>query len=158
MSADRGTILVGGEALFDVVAGDGAHLDAHPGGAAFNAARAIRRLGRPATYLGRLSTDRFGDRLERILLDDGVSLESVVRTEDPTTLALAELGEGGSVSRYRFYARGTSAAGPTSEAALLALPERVATVFVGTPGLVLEPMASAPRAGGRPPGGGRRAG
>jgi fructokinase len=143
MSADRGTILVGGEALFDVVAGDGAHLDAHPGGAAFNAARAIARLGQPATYLGRLSTDRFGDRLERILLDDGVSLESVVRTEDPTTLALAELGEGGSVARYRFYAQGTSAAGLTSEAALAALPERVGTLFLGTLGLVLEPMASA---------------
>lgn len=143
MSADGGTILVGGEALFDVVAGDAAHLEAHPGGAAFNAARAIARLGQPAAYLGRLSTDRFGDRLERILLDDGVSLESVVRTEDPTTLALAELGDGGSVARYRFYAQGTSAAGLTSEAALAALPERVGTLFLGTLGLVLEPMASA---------------
>src|SRR4051794_17746737 len=143
MNADNGTILVGGEALFDVVAGDGARLDAHPGGAAFNAARAIARLDQPATYLGRLSTDRFGDRLERILLDDGVSLESVVRTEDPTTLALAELGAGGSVARYRFYTQGTSAAGLTSEAALAALPERVDTLFVGTLGLVLEPMASA---------------
>jgi fructokinase len=143
MSADGGVILVGGEALFDVVAGDGAALEAHPGGAAFNAVRTIARLGQPATYLGRLSTDRFGARLERILLDDGVSLKSVVRTEDPTTLALAELGDGGSVSRYRFYAQGTSAAGLTSEAALVALPERVDTLFVGTLGLVLEPMASA---------------
>ena len=64
-------------------------------------------------------------------------------TEDPTTLALAELGDGGSVSRYRFYTQGTSAAGLTPEAALVALPERVATLFVGTLGLVLEPMASA---------------
>jgi fructokinase len=143
MSADGGVILVGGEALFDVVAGHGDDLKAHPGGGPFNAARTIARLEQPAVYLGRLSTDRFGDRLERILLDDGVSLESVVRTEDPTTLALAELGDGGSVSRYRFYAQGTSAAGLTSEAALVALPERVATVFVGTLGLVLEPMASA---------------
>jgi fructokinase len=72
-----------------------------------------------------------------------VSLQSIVRTEEPTTLALAELGDGGSVSRYRFYAQGTSAAGLTSEAALAALPDRVHTVFVGTLGLVLEPMASA---------------
>jgi fructokinase len=34
-----------------------------------------------------------------------------VRTDDPTTLALAETGEGGSVARYRFYAQGTYAAG-----------------------------------------------
>ena len=116
-----------------------------PGGGPFNAARTIARLDQPVAYLGRLSTDRCGDRLERILLDDGVSLESVVRTEDPTTLALAELGDGGSVSRYRFYTQGTSAAGLTSEAALVALPERVATLFVGTLGLVLEPMASGSR-------------
>ena len=143
MSARDGVILVGGEALFDVVAGDGEDLKAHPGGGPFNAARTVARLAQPAAYLGRLSTDQFGARLERILLDDGVSLQSVVRTEEPTTLALAELGDGGSVSRYRFYAQGTSAAGLTSEAALVALPERVHTVFVGTLGLVLEPMASA---------------
>jgi fructokinase len=143
MSAGDGVILVGGEALFDVVAGDGEDLKAHPGGGPFNAARTIARLAQPVAYLGRLSTDQFGARLERILLDDGVSLQSVVRTEEPTTLALAELGEGGSVSRYRFYAQGTSASGLTSEAALVALPERVDTVFVGTLGLVLEPMASA---------------
>jgi fructokinase len=143
MSARDGVILVGGEALFDVVAGDGEDLKARPGGGPFNAARTVARLEQPVVYLGRMSTDRFGARLERILLDDGVSLQAVVRTEEPTTLALAELGAGGSVSRYRFYAQGTSAAGLTSEAALAALPERVDTVFVGTLGLVLEPMASA---------------
>jgi fructokinase len=143
MSAGDGVILVGGEALFDVVAADSDDLKAHPGGGPFNAARTIARLDQPVAYLGRLSSDRFGARLERILVDDGVSLEAVVRTEDPTTLALAEVGEGGSVSRYRFYAQGTSAAGLTSEAALAALPAQVDTVFVGTLGLVLEPMASA---------------
>src|SRR4051795_2585669 len=142
MSGD-GVILVGGEALFDVVASDGEDLKAHPGGGPFNASRTIARLEQPVAYLGRLSTDRFGDRLERILLDDGVSLQSVVRPEAPTTPALAELGKDGSVARYRFYAQGTSAAGLTSEAALAALPERVETIFVGTLGLVLEPMASA---------------
>jgi fructokinase len=143
MSARDGVILVGGEALFDVVAEDSEDLKAHPGGGPFNAARTIARLEQPVAYLGRLSTDRFGARLERILVDDGVSLQSIVRTEEPTTLALAELGDGGSVSRYRFYAQGTSAAGLTAEAALAALPDRVHTVFVGTLGLVLEPMASA---------------
>jgi len=140
---DAGVILVGGEALYDVVASDGDALRAHPGGGPFNAARTIARLEQPVAYLGRISNDRFGARLERILVDDGVRLEAVVRTDDPTTLALAEIGETGSVARYRFYAQGTSAAGLTSEAALAALPDRVHTVLVGTLGLVLEPMASA---------------
>src|SRR3954452_11523025 len=142
MTAD-GVILVGGEALFDVVASDGEDLKAHPGGGPFNAARPGARLEQPVAYLGRVSTDRFVARLERILVDDGVSLQSVVRTEEPTTLALAEVGDSGSVSRYRFYAQGTSAAGLTSEAPLLALPPELSTGFAGTLGLVLEPMASA---------------
>ena len=73
-----------------------------------------------------------------------MSLESVVRTEDPTTLALAELGDGGSVSRYRFYTQGTSAAGPDLRGgAASPCPSASTTLFVGTLGLVLEPMASA---------------
>jgi fructokinase len=140
---DGGVILVGGEALYDVVPAEGDRLAGHPGGGPFNAARTIARLEAPVAYLGRLSNDRFGMRLERILVDDGVHLESIVRTDDPTTLALAELDDSGSVTRYRFYAAGTSAAGLTPQEALAALPSRVATLLVGTLGLVLEPMATA---------------
>ena len=50
-------------------------------------------------------------RLERMLAADGVRLDAVVRTDEPTTLALAELDETGS-ARYRFYERATSAPGP----------------------------------------------
>jgi fructokinase len=135
-------IVVGGEALYDVVAADGDELRAHPGGGPFNAARTVARLEQPVAYLGRVSNDRFGARLERILVDDGVHLQAVVRTDDPTTLALAELDDDG-VARYRFYFEGTSAAGLTPQEAMAALPERVDILFVGTLGLVLEPMATA---------------
>jgi fructokinase len=135
-------ILVGGEALYDLVYEGDEDLHGHPGGAAFNTARTIGRLGQPAAYLGRLSTDRFGTRLERLLVADGVRLDAVVRTDEPTTLALAELDETGS-ARYRFYERATSAPGLTPEAALAALPPAVGILHVGTLGLALEPMASA---------------
>ena len=135
-------ILVGGEALFDLVYEGDTDLRGHPGGAAFNTARTIGRLGQAVAYLGRLSTDRFGTRLERMLAADGVRLDAVVRTEEPTTLALAELDETGS-ARYRFYERATSAPGLTPEAALAALPPAVGILHVGTLGLTLEPMASA---------------
>jgi fructokinase len=92
--------------------------------------------------MGRLSTDRFGTRLERMLVADGVRLDAVVRTDEPTTLALAELDETGS-ARYRFYERATSAPGLTPEAALAALPPAVGILHVGTLGLTLEPMATA---------------
>ena len=104
-------IVVGGEALYDLVLqGSAEDLHGHPGGGPFNTARTLGRLERPVAYLGRLSDDSFGQRLEALLTSDGVSLESVVRTEDPTTLALAEVDDDG-VARYRFYERGTSAPG-----------------------------------------------
>jgi fructokinase len=135
-------VLVGGEALYDLVLDEEDNLRAHPGGAAFSAARTIARLQQPVAYLGRLSTDRFGTTLERMLADDGVRLDAVVRTDEPTTLALAEVDERGHAV-YRFYERGTSAPGLTPEAALAALPPNVGLVHVGTLGLILEPVAAA---------------
>ena len=135
-------IVVGGEALYDLVADDEGALTGHPGGGPFNTARTIGRLRRPVAYLGRLSTDRLGATHERMLAADGVDLGSVVRTTDPTTLALASLDAGGAAS-YSFYATGTAAPGLTAQEALAALPPTVAALHVGTLGLVLEPMAAA---------------
>jgi fructokinase len=134
-------ILVAGEALFDLVLADSAELAAHPGGGPFNAARTVARLEQPAAYLGRISRDRFGSRLRGLLADDGVRLDTVVDTDDPTTLALAELDAGGGAT-YRFYARGTSAFGLTAEAALAVLPPAIDMLHVGT-SLALEPVADA---------------
>jgi fructokinase len=139
-----GVILVAGEALIDLVPASGTidALAAHPGGGPFNAARTIGRLERPVAYLGRLSRDRFGQRLEALLAEDGVRLDAIVHTDEPTTLALADVDELG-VARYRFYTEGTAAAGLTSETALAARPDDVQIVHAGTLGLVLEPTASA---------------
>jgi fructokinase len=135
-------ILVAGEALYDLVPeGDGG-LRGHPGGGPFNTARTIGRLGEPVAFLGRLSTDGLGAALEAMLAADGVDLAAVVHTEEPTTLAVAYL-DGEAAASYRFYQAGTSVPGLTREAALAALPDRVAALHVGTLGLMLEPMAGA---------------
>jgi fructokinase len=136
------SIVVGGEALVDLVAGGGGELDAHLGGGPFNCARTLGRLEQPVAYLGRISNDRFGVQLRERLVADGVALDCVVATDDPTTLALAELDEAGAAT-YRFYVDGTSVPGLTPEAALATLPERVEMVHVGTLGLVYEPTAAA---------------
>ena len=62
-------------------------------------------------------------------------------TDAPTTLALVELDTSGSAA-YRFYVAGTSAPGLTLEAATAVLPERIGALYVGTLGLVFEPMAT----------------
>ena len=136
-------IVVAGEALYDLVLqGPSNDLRGHPGGAAFNAARTIGRLEQPVAYLGRVSTDTFGTRLQGMLERDGVGLDSMVSTDDPTTLALAEVDHEG-VARYRFYERGTAVPGLTPEVAIAALPERVDMLHVGTLAITLEPVASA---------------
>ncbi len=136
-------VLVAGEALFDLVlAGTDDELAAHPGGGPFNTARTVARLEQSVAYLGRLSRDRFGVRLRELLDGDGVRLDTVVATDDPTTLALAEVDSDGGAT-YRFYERGTSAPGLTTEAALAALPDAVEILHVGTLGLSLEPIATA---------------
>jgi fructokinase len=141
-----GLILVAGEALIDLVPETDAadSLAAHPGGCQFNAARTIGRLERPVAYLGRLSRDRFGRRMEALLAEDGVRLDSIVHTDEPTTLALVDVDPQG-VARYSFYMEGTAAAGLTPEAALAARPDEVTIVHVGggALGLLLEPVASA---------------
>lgn len=135
-------MLVAGEALVDLVAGDGGALVPHLGGGPFNAARTLGRLGRPVAFLGRLSTDAFGQALLAQLEADGVGVASVVQTGEPTTLALVELDATGAAS-YRFYLSGTSATGLEPEAALTAAPPRPALLHVGTLGLAVEPTAAA---------------
>jgi fructokinase len=134
-------IVVAGEALVDIVVGGDGSLTGHPGGGPYNVARTLGRLERPVAYLGRLSTDGFGARLRRGLEADGVSTQAVVTTDAPTTLALAELDRAGG-ARYRFYAEGTSSPGLTLAEATAALPERVDAFYVGTLGLVFEPLAA----------------
>jgi fructokinase len=141
--SSEGAIVVGGEALVDLVREpEAGTLRAHEGGGPYNTARTLARLEQPVRFLGCLSTDLFGARLREGLAGEGVALDDALTTPLPTTLALAELDASGSAI-YSFYTQGTSAPALTPEAALAALPANVAMLHVGTLGLVLEPIASA---------------
>ena len=129
-------VVVTGEALIDLVVGVDGSLAAHPGGGPYNVARTLGRLGAPVAYLGGLSTDRFGRSLRSELERDGVVLDWAASVDVPTTLALAELDAAGAAS-YRFYSEGTSAA-----ELVKALPPDVDVLYLGTLGLVLEPLAT----------------
>jgi fructokinase len=134
-------IVIAGEALVDIIAYPDGRLVAVPGGGPFNTARTIGRLAQPVGYLGRLSTDRFGQRLSRELVRDGVDLSLVEATVEPTTLAIATIDERGSAD-YQFYLEGTSAAGLRGDHVGGGLASGVTAVHVGSLGLVLEPTAT----------------
>jgi fructokinase len=129
-----------GEALIDLIVHPGLSVQAQIGGAAVNLARTVARLGAKVSYVGALSTDLFGDEIYEFLLSDGVDIERVQRSDLPTTLAVAELGAGGS-PRYQFHTDKTSAAnvGKIGEWEW----GRGDVLVAGGLGLVLEPLATA---------------
>src|SRR5688500_2656988 len=134
-------IVVGGESLIDLIVYPGGRLAAISGGGPFNTARTIGRLGGSSTYLGRLSTDRFGRALLDGLVLDGVDCRLVQTTDEPTTLAVAELDDAGAAT-YRFYVEGTSAPGLAGDGSADGALDGAKALHVGTLGLVLEPMGT----------------
>lgn len=134
-------IVVGGESLIDLIVYPGGRLAAISGGGPFNTARTIGRLGGSSAYLGRLSTDRFGRALLDRLVLDGVDCRLVQSTDEPTTLAVAELDDSGAAT-YRFYLEGTSAPGLSGNDVADGLLVGASGLHVGTLGLVLEPMGT----------------
>lgn len=130
------------EALIDFLpAPGGAYLPA-PGGSPFNVAIGVARLGAPAGFLGRLSTDFFGDMLADALSRDGVDLGFVTRVDKPSTLAFVKL-KPGEEPQYAFF--NTDAADRTMTPADLPadLGGMVQAIHVSSFSLVIEPVASA---------------
>jgi fructokinase len=147
-SLARGRVVVGGEALVDLVPTPGAEdgtddpalrtLVPRRGGGPFNTAVGLGRLGVPTSMLTRLSTDPFGASLAARLADNDVDDALVQRGDEPTTLAVVTLDAEGR-ARYSFHVEGTAdrlVADPGP------LPDDTVALALGTLSLVLEPGAS----------------
>jgi fructokinase len=78
-----------------------------PGGSPYNTAIAIGRLGVAVKFLGRFSTDFFGDMLVKKLRENQVGDDLIVRSPQNTTLAFVKLEEG-KEPQYIFYTEGTA--------------------------------------------------
>ncbi|GAA4890466.1 carbohydrate kinase [Tessaracoccus lubricantis] len=104
--------VVCGEALIDLMpegvpsAAPGKWI-AHSGGGPFNTATALAKLGEDTHFLGRLSTDAFGQQLRHHLLAAGVGLDLAVSTEEATSLAIVSLDQEGKAT-YSFHFDQTS--------------------------------------------------
>jgi len=131
-----------GEALVDIIVDPQGEVTSVVGGAPLNTARTVARLGVPATFLGGVSTDAFGERIMRLLAADGVTLGLGAQVPEPTTLAIAQIDAHGAAT-YRFMMEGTSAAAVTPQMAVEHLDSSVRAIHVGTLGLVLQPLADA---------------
>jgi fructokinase len=137
-------ILCCGEALIDMLPrvtdrGEAAFAP-HPGGAVYNTAIALGRLGVRVGFLGGLSSDLFGAQLAGHLAASGVSTALCPRPDRPTTLAFVTLSDG--QARYAFYDENT-AMRMLSPVDLPAIDAGVSALFLGGISLVAEPCGTA---------------
>lgn len=103
-------IICCGEALIDMLprlSSEGEQAFApYAGGAVFNSAIALGRLGAPTGFVSGLSTDFFGDLLVDTLAKSRVDASLAVRSDRPTTLAFVRLVDGH--ASYAFYDENTA--------------------------------------------------
>ena len=133
-----------GEALIDMVptataSGPDGYVP-HAGGAVFNTAVALGRLGVRTGMLTGLSTDLFGQQLTASLHANGVDTSLVVTSDRPTTLAFVQLTDGN--ASYTFFDE-NSAGRMLDRADMPALPDEVGMLYFGGISLACEPGAEA---------------
>jgi fructokinase len=136
-----------GEALIDMVpfkSGESSENDAFkpcPGGSPYNSAVAIGRLKVPVAFLGRLSTDFFGDALVARLKANGVRTDLIARTNQTTTLAFVKLAPG-EEPQYAFYTEGSADRSLSPSDLPAMLPDDARCILFGSISMTMEPVAS----------------
>ena len=137
-------LLCCGEALIDMIpmptaSGQEGYVP-HVGGAVFNTAIALGRLGVQTGMLTGLSTDLFGQQLMASLHANHVDTSLLVTSDRHTTLAFVQLTDGHAT--YTFF-DDNSAGRMLDQADMPALPDEVSTLYFGGISLVFEPCAEA---------------
>lgn len=137
-------ILCAGESLIDMLpeplARQGLGYRPVAGGAVFNSAIALGRLGAKVSYLWPLSRDQFGqDILLPALRQAGVDTALCPRCDRPTTLAFVELKDGH--ASYRFHDEG-SAGRMFAASDLPHLPDDCQALMIGGISLVPDPCGA----------------
>lgn len=137
-------ILCCGEALIDMVAAPS--LDGpdgfvpHSGGAVFNTAIALGRLGARAGMLTGMSRDMFGDQLADALKASDVDTTHIIRSDRPSTLAFVKLEDG--QASYSFFDENSAGRMIRAED-MPELPSDITALFFGGISLASDPSASA---------------
>lgn len=112
-----------------------------PGGSPYNTAIAASRLEVPTSYLGRISTDFFGDMLVENLGSNGVRDELIRRSDEPTTLAFVKRDDKGD-AQYAFYSNGSADRNLSPGDLPSVVPDQVKAILFGSISLTMEPGAT----------------
>jgi fructokinase len=135
-----GAVAVVGEALVDLVqVSPAAPFEALVGGSPANVAVGLARLGLPMRLAARIGEDVLGRRIRLHLERNGVDLRHAVAAAEPSTLAIAAIGEDGA-AEYDFRVEGTADWQWRADEIAGAFDEVVA-VHAGSLALTMEPGA-----------------
>ncbi len=107
-------IVVIGEALIDLISKESGNYQAVVGGANANVALALAVRGEKQAFLGRISSDGFGQQIRNHLSSHGVNLDYSIAAKEQTTLAVATIDQAG-VASYSFYIKETADWGWTKD-------------------------------------------
>ncbi len=136
-------ILSCGEALIDMLPRTSTEGEAcfapYAGGAVFNTAIALGRLGAPSAFFSGVSNDMLGEILADTLTASNVDTRYLARSDRPTTVAFVKLVNG--QATYAFYDEAT-AGRMLSTDQLPTLPQEIDTLFLGGISLVNDPAAN----------------
>ena len=136
-------ILCCGEALIDMLPRTATSGEAcfapYAGGAVFNTAIALGRLGAPTAFFSGVSSDMLGEILAETLTASKVDTRHLARSDKPTTVAFVKLVNG--QATYAFYDENT-AGRMLSPADLPRLPGEGVALFFGGISLVNDPAAA----------------
>ncbi|MGB0253015.1 MAG: PfkB family carbohydrate kinase, partial [Litorivicinaceae bacterium] len=128
-------IVIGGDALVDLIDRGQRLFEACPGGSTLNCALAAGQLGSQVLYVSTLSTDSYGDLLANRLTECHVSLRTDARSSAYTSLAVVSLDETNQPS-YAFYREGTADRDVPVADIVASFPETMSIFHVGSCALI----------------------
>ena len=128
-------IVIGGDAIVDLIDRGERLFEACPGGSTLNCALAAGQLGSEVLYVSTLSTDAYGDLLAARLAECRVSLRDNARSNAYSSLAVVSLDETNQPS-YAFYRDETADRDIPVSDIVASFPETMSIFHVGSCALI----------------------
>jgi len=128
-------IVIGGDAIVDLIDRGQRLFEACPGGSTLNCALAAGQLGSQVLYVSTLSADSYGDLLANRLAECYVQLRANARSSAYTSLAVVSLDQTNQPS-YAFYRDGTADRDVPVADIVASFPETMSIFHVGSCALI----------------------
>ena len=128
-------IVIGGDALVDLIDRGQGLFEACPGGSTLNCALAAGQLGSEVLFVSTLSTDSHGDMLANRLAECNIQLRSDARSDAHTSLAVVSFDETNQ-PHYAFYRERTADREIPVNEIIASFPQSMSIFHVGSCALI----------------------